>query len=271
MFNRNYGFFDYKYNIEGYCGQDYDGPARTIYMVFTLVSIVVLLFLLRKAKKERVDTFLKILAVVMVVLEASKVIWESYYDITTGRGFNAGGILPLDVCSIFMYSLLLGAFGIGKIRRFGLGWMSTMGVVGGLSNVFFIQGLKWYPFFTFGAFYSMIWHYMMVFTGLFVVVTDFFRPSFSDIGRSFALHGLVSAIVIPIDYVKGWDYMLYVEAGGVPIIEDLSDRLAVIGKRWLTTPLMLAVYLVFTALFITCYILLNRVVGRKEKESIKEG
>ena len=32
MFRGNYNFFDYKYNILGYTGQDYGGIAQNIYL-----------------------------------------------------------------------------------------------------------------------------------------------------------------------------------------------------------------------------------------------
>ena len=46
----NYSFFDYKYNIEGYTGQDYDSPYRIIYLISALILAFVLSILLRKMK-----------------------------------------------------------------------------------------------------------------------------------------------------------------------------------------------------------------------------
>ena len=52
MFKGNYRFFDYKYNIMGYTGQDYGGIAQYIYLIISIVLLVVLLFLLPKEKKN---------------------------------------------------------------------------------------------------------------------------------------------------------------------------------------------------------------------------
>ena len=47
LFTGNYNFFDYKYNISGYTGQDYGGIAQNIYLFGSIVLIIILLLLLR--------------------------------------------------------------------------------------------------------------------------------------------------------------------------------------------------------------------------------
>ena len=268
MWNGQYHFFDYKYNIEGYSGQDYDGAGRWVYFIFAVVSIIALLVIFRNAKRRRVETYLKVVGFAMPVLEIAKVTWESYWDIKTGRGFNWEGLLPIYTCSLFIYCMLVVAISKGKARDWCLSWVVTLGFVGGVSNIIFIRGLKWYPFFTFGAFYSMTFHYIMTFTALFVVVTRYKEFRFSDIWRSFAVHGIFSLLVIPTDFYHHWDYMQYYEAGGVPLLEGVSDRLAEMGCRFLTAPMMLLVYLALDAFLMTLFIggqQLARRIGEKKK------
>lgn len=269
MWNGQYHFFDYKYNIEGYSGQDYDGAGRWLYLIFALVSIAILLVIFRNAKRRHVDLYIKIVGFAMPVLEIAKVTWESYWDIKTGRGFNWEGLLPLYTCSLFIYCMLAAALSKGKIRDWCLSWVCTIGLVGGFSNVLFIRGLKWYPFFTFGAFYSMIFHYVMVFTALFLVVTRYKEYRFSDIWKAFAVHCIFSIIVIPTDFHHHWDYMQYYEAGGVPLLEDVSDRFADAGYRFLTAPMMLAVYLALDAVFSTVYVFGQRLAKSVSKRKDK--
>ena len=54
MFTGNYGFFDYKYNISGYSGQDYGGLAQYVYLAISVVVLAGLLIALRKTPRERV-------------------------------------------------------------------------------------------------------------------------------------------------------------------------------------------------------------------------
>lgn len=265
MWKGSYGFFDYKYNIEGYSGQDYDGAGRWVYLIFSVVSILVLLFLFRKAKKTQIERYIKIVGIFMPLLEISKVTWESVWDIRTGRGFNWEGLLPIYVCSMFIYCMLIAAFSCGKLREWCLSWVCTLGFVGGMSNLLFIRGLKWYPFFTFGAFYSMFFHYIMVFTALFLIGTGYCRFVWRDIFRAFAVHAAFSALVIPLDYVFHWDYMQYYDAGGVPLIEGIVDRMEAADVRFLAVPLMLVLYFALTAFLSGLYILYGKVLDRRKK------
>lgn len=254
VWNGNYGFFDYKYNIEGYSGQDYDGAGRTIFLVFSIVAILALLIIFRNAKHRNVARYLTVVAIALPILEITKIVWESRWDIRTGRGFNWEGLLPLYTCSMFMYALILWRFSKGKLRRAALAWLATIGFVGGVSNLIFLRGLKWYPFFTFGAMYSMTFHFVMTFTALFIVVTGFIRFEWLDVLWAFALHAAFSAVVIPIDYIFHWDYMQYYEAGGVPLFEDLAERCADAGARFLCVPLMLAAYFVLDSFLSALYV-----------------
>lgn len=263
MWNGEYSFFDYKYNIEGYSGQDYDGAGRWVYLVFSVVAILAMLIIFRNAKKKNIERYLKIVAVIMPILEITKVTWESRWDIVTGRGFNWEGLLPLYTCSLFIYCMLFAAFGKGKVRDYCLAWVATLGFVGGVSNLIFIRGLKWYPFFTFGAFYSMFFHFIMVFTALFIVVTGYRRFEWRDILRAFAVHCFFSLIIIPIDYIFGWDYMQYYDAGGVPVIENIVDKFEQINARALAIPLMLGLYFLLDGFLLTVYIGLQRLTHRR--------
>ncbi len=59
MFRGSYIFFDYKYNIAGYTGQDFEGPAQWLYLAISFILMVLLLFLLRKSSREKVLKIIK--------------------------------------------------------------------------------------------------------------------------------------------------------------------------------------------------------------------
>lgn len=255
----NYGFFDYKYNIVGYDGSDFDSNYRLFYMIFALVTSVVLAFVFRKSKKENMTLYLKIVSVLMIVLEVVKVTWESYWDVKTGRGLNVGGfntsgILSLETCSLFMYTAVVAGYTKNeKIRRCCVGWLTTLGLVGGLSNVFVMRALKWYPFWTFGAFHSMIYHYVMVLTALLLVFNRYIDFKFSDILYAFIPHAIFSALVITVDYITTWNYMLYRDPSAFPIICILTDKLTEKGLYFLNTIIVFIMFFLFTALFVCIY------------------
>ena len=52
MFRGNYNFFDYKYNITGYTGQDYGGIAQYVYLIVSIILMTTLLISLRKYRSR---------------------------------------------------------------------------------------------------------------------------------------------------------------------------------------------------------------------------
>jgi len=245
----NYDFFDYKYNIFGYSGQDFESVIRILYLIISIFLCPVLAEITRKKGVKTAERIFRFLSVYLIIEEIFKISWESYWDITTGQGFNAGGILPLDTCSIFLYVLPIAAFGKGKAKRCALSWMSTIGVLGGICYLIFPMVLKWYPLFTFGAWHSLMYHFVMVYAGFTVISTNMLEVKRTDYLLGFIPHMLMALIVIPFDYHFGWDYMLLRNASGVPFVENLASKLSAMNLNYLTTVIMLGFYLVIAILF----------------------
>lgn len=272
----NYHFFDYKYNIVGYSGQDFDSFYKTGYTIFALVLCFVLAFIFRKSKKEHMTLYLKIISIAMIVLEVLKVTWESYWDVKTGRGLNVGGfntsgILSLETCSLFMYVAIVAGFTKNeKVRRCCACWLCTIGLVAGLSNVFVPQGLKWYPFWTFGAFHNMIYHSVMVLTALLLVFNRYVDFKFKDIINAFIPHAIFSVLVIAIDYITTWNYMLYRDPSAFPIISLITDKLTEQGLYFVNTLIVLGMFIlfivIFTSLYIGIYALIDKTKCRKKQK-----
>lgn len=242
MFTGDYGFFDYKYDIPGYSGQDFGGPAQWLYLALSALLIVLLLLALRKAPPERIRRIVGFTGVFLTLLYLGKTCWESVYDIRRSGAFNTY-LLPLDSCSIVMPAAILAGFGRGRAQRSAACWLATGGIVGGLGAMVRLNAFRYYPFFSFGAFYSMLWHLLMVLLGLLLAATE---PACADertVRRGFLFHLLFSLIVIPVDFLFGFDFMLYRELGGLPVFEDVAARLRASGLSFLNPLLMLALYL----------------------------
>ena len=113
MFKGNYGFFDYKYNIAGYNGQDFGGFPQYFYLFSSIVLIIILLVILRKSSKERVLKIIRIISIFLIIFYVIKTTWESIYDIKYTGSFNYG-LLPFDTCSIIMLAGIIAGFFKGK-------------------------------------------------------------------------------------------------------------------------------------------------------------
>lgn len=263
----NYNFFDYKHFISDYHGQDFFGTTHLVAMAILTLLIVVLLVIFRKTKHANVEKYLKVLSIIVPILEVVKIVWESYYDISLGYGFNWTGLLPLYTCSLFIYTLPLAAFGKGKVKHSATCWLATIGIFGGLTNFYLTQILNTYPFWTFATFMSLYFHFMMVFTGLFIVVTKYKVFNFKDILYSWLPLAIFSILVIPVCYVLKADYMLYYYGNGAPVLPMLSSFFAKYNLRFIYTIIMVFGYALIAGLFISIYKLfyfLNKVI-RKQK------
>ncbi len=241
LFTGNYHFFDYKYDIEGYAGQDAGGMAQILFPAASLVLLVLLLTLLRKTPEEKARRIVGWLGIFLTVFYAAKTTWESGYDIARTGAFNTG-LLPLDLCSMIMPTGILTGFGRGKIRQMAAAWVSTGGILGGLATMVQLNAFRYYPMLSFGAFYSMLWHFLMVFMGLLLRVTAGRRPDAGTVLDGFRFHLLFSALVIPVDFLFGFDFMFYREMGGLPFLSGLAASLAQQRMALLTPVIMLAVY-----------------------------
>ena len=110
--------------------------------------------------------------------------------------------------------------------------------------MFFLNALKFYPFFSFGAFYSMIWHFLMVFLGLLLIITNYVDINYKTDIKGFLFHLLISCFVIPIDFVFKWDFMMYRSLGGIPVFEDIAKKFMENGLIFLNPIMMLVLYFI---------------------------
>lgn len=223
----SYGFFDYKDYID-YHGEDYFSLTHIICMVLLTLLLITLIEILRKTNKRNVKIYLKVVSILMPCMEIFKISWETYYDIKLGHGFNYGGLLPLYTCSMFMYVLPFAAFSKNeKVQNIAYSFLTTISVFGGLTNFYLLQLLHTYPFWTYAIFASIFFHFMMTFTGLFILATKTYTLKFMDIIYGWIPVLIFSFIVIPINFYlqrKGFypDYMLLMHGNGAPLLPKLS-------------------------------------------------
>ena len=250
MFQGDYSFFDYKYNIVGYNGQDYGGFAQYLYLIISAILLVILLIIFRKYSKEKVLKIIRIISIFLIVFYIIKTTWESIYDIKLNGSFNTG-LLPFDSCSIIMLAGIISGFSKGKIKKYSDSWIATGSIVGGIATMVSLNAFKYYPFLSFGASYSMIWHFLMVFLGLLLIVTNYVEKDYKTVIRGFIFHLLISLFVIPVDYIFNFDFMMYKDLGGIPIFEDIATSLTENGFGFLNPFMMLLLYFVaFNIIFI---------------------
>jgi hypothetical protein len=266
-----YNFFDYKDFIPDEDKQNVMwSTEHIVFIILAVLAIILLCYFLRNIKGKSVDKYLKILAIIMPVLEIIKITWETYWDIKLGHGFNITGLLPLYTCSMFIYVLPFAGWGKGKVKECALAFLTTLSVFAGLTNFFIPPIFNTYPFFSYASFMSLNYHFLMVFTGVFLVATRYYVPNFKSILKGFIPLLIFSVIVIPFDYIMFYnghywiDYMLYIHGFGAPLLPSIADKLGSLNLRGLYTILVMGGYLLIDCIFVSIYQLIFKVFKIKQ-------
>lgn len=141
-----------------------------------VILIVIAVYLTRKINKDSLKTLTKIIALILVVLEICKTIYNLFYGYT-----NIDSIVPLHFCSLFIYSTLMAGFGHNKIEKFGSSFITSAGLVcGGFFLIFPTTSLTMHPAFHFLSFHSMIYHSCMVYLSIMYLMKDVFKTTLAN-------------------------------------------------------------------------------------------
>ncbi len=267
----SYHFFDYKHNIVGF-SSDLFSTEHIIYIILAFLSVIVFAIVFRNAQHKKIDVFLKILSILMVFFEITKITWESCWDISTGRGFNYGGLLPFYTCSLFIYSLLFAAWSKkgSALREYSLSFLATISMLSGAIGVVECNGLNFYPFWTFGAWYSLLFHYMMFATGILILACKYKKLEWSDIVKGWYPMIFLAVFALPASYEYGADYMQLREGSGIPLFSTLATKMADINLNWLFSIIMLCAYMILSGLVVSVYKLIELICKKTQERKLKQ-
>ena len=165
-----------------------------------------------------------------------------------------------------MLACLLAGFGKGKIKKMAECWLTTGSIVGGIGAMLYLNAFKYYPFFSFGAFYSIIWHFLMVFIGILLIVTDYVELKYENVLLGFLFHLLISLIIIPIDFIFDFDFMLYLNLGGIPIFEDIATNFTQMNMQIINPLMMLILYFIAFNIIYIFSLIIKRILVLLKKQ-----
>ncbi len=147
-------------------------PLHIIFAAVLLGAIIALAILLSKKSERAIRITFFVIWAVMIIAEPTKIIWESVSG--SSVRFEAGGILPLYPCSIFMYAMPLAIFGKGRIRAMGCGYVCTLGLLGGAINfVYPANILSNYSCISFAGFHTFFYHGAIVFCAIVMIASGY--------------------------------------------------------------------------------------------------
>lgn len=140
-------------------------PLHIIFAAVSLALVILCVIYVSKKSERTIRTVFALLWATIVILEATKIVWETFTGATVN--FEAAGILPLYPCSIFMYAMPLAIWGNQKLRYIGCGYVCSLGLLGGTINfVYPATILGSYSCISFAGFHTFLYHGTMVFCAL---------------------------------------------------------------------------------------------------------
>ncbi len=162
-------------------------PLHIVFAIICFAVVIALSLFVSKKSERTIRCIFTVVWAALVVLEVTKIVWESCSGASVH--FEAGGVLPLYPCSIFMYAMPLVIWGRGVLRRAGCGYVCTLGLIGGLINfVYPATILGNYSCISFSGFHTFLYHGALVFCALVLLLSGY--HSFKGVTR-------VSELFIP--------------------------------------------------------------------------
>ncbi len=182
-----------------------------------------------------------------VVLEIAKILWESLSG--SRVYFEAGGVLPLYPCSIFMYAMPFAIWGRGCVRKAACGYVCTLGMLGAAINFAYPASvLTNYSCISFGGMHTFFYHGTMLLVCLTMLISGYHRYNAAQRWWEVFLASIPGLIVsIPANIVNyspiHSDYMFFkCDSFFLPaLVGDMTDLQSTI--------LVYCVYLLMPALF----------------------
>lgn len=136
-------------------------PLHFLTSVCWIALIVLACILLRKKEESTTRKVFAGLWLSTLILEIAKIVWETFCGATVD--FEAGGILPLYPCSIFLYAMPFAIWGRGKVRYAACGYVCSLGLLGGAINfVYPVNILSNYSCISFAGFHTLFYHGVLV-------------------------------------------------------------------------------------------------------------
>lgn len=196
---------------------DVFGPKHVSGSVFIIVLVYALLMILRHQSTAKAKRTLKVSAILLLGLEVFK---YTFAIITRGR--LSKSLFPFNLCSYFLYTIPIVAFGKGKVRAFVMPFTYTVGIVASLLVFIYPSTVLgnarfWIP--VEGdllPYQSFLYHGLMLFSAIFLVRSKVYKPRLSDMPKVFIMLIGMAAMSGTINIFLETDYMFLRTASGNP-------------------------------------------------------
>ena len=134
-----------------------------------LIAVIALIYLQRKKhSKLNKDKAFKFCACLLTILEVIKILHSFIYG-----DYYLDAWFPLSYCGLFIFALWMAGFGHGRIKRMGEVFIAYGCPCAGIAFLIFpTTSLMIFPIWHYFSLYSLFFHSLMIFMGLFTLTFE---------------------------------------------------------------------------------------------------
>ena len=187
--------------------------AHIISIIVCFVLIALAVVFTRKLSNKTYFKLLKIFAIVLTLLELFKIVWNLAQGYT-----HVNRWVPLYFCSLFIYSLWFSTAKNEFVKQLGLAYIACASIVAGAIFVIFpTTSFSDYPLFHFQCIYSMLFHSVMVYSGIMLFVTRAFKLDLKAVGRYCVYCLIFMSAAIALNVFSKGNLMFLANPGNIPL------------------------------------------------------
>jgi len=210
-----YNFFDFTTNIsKEFVFNNWSFEHISAILLVT-ICIILSLKALKKLPSNKQSMIVKICAIFVPVLEISHNIWLYFAN-------NAPIIelLSLHLCGLQMYFIPLAVFTNFIVFK---DFIFASSILGGIFGIVFPSGVTGsYPFWHFQTLQTLLYHGLLIFVPLALLVTTNYRPSLKRFYKVLILFFIIALVCIWVDLGYGQNYMFLVTAPEMPLLSNIQ-------------------------------------------------
>ena len=210
-----YSFFDFYTQIpKEYTFKNF-GFEHIISMIIIFIVIYICLKALKKLSVKAQDIIIKTCAIFVPILELSHNVWLYFCaDATLPQ------LLSLHLCGLQMYFIPLAVF--TKILVFK-DFVFASSILGGIFAIIFPSGVAGaYPIWHFQTLQTFLYHGLLIFVPIALLITTDYRPTLKRFPKVFALFMVIATIALCVDLIFNQNYLFLVTSPDMPLLRNIQ-------------------------------------------------
>lgn len=193
-------------------------PWHFVTIIVFFVLIFITLIFSKKLKDNQVRLVILLIAILVLALEIIKIVIRVY----RGDGFDS--YIPLYFCSLFIFAIWLSLSKNNHLKTCGYTFMVFGGIPASICFIFYPStSLMLYPIWHPASLHSLIYHFLMLYSGAIVLIKKFYTPKLKDFAYYIVFFTFFSIIAIIVNYFLGTNMMFMGNPFALPFLNIIFN------------------------------------------------